>query len=75
MKKKRIIFVGFLVLIVSLCLYGYFSNNDSDADNVIRFNEFIKTDVIENNSKNIQYIIDTFTWAEIQDSGVVPQNV
>ena len=52
-KKKIIIFVGFLVLIVSLCFYGYFSNNDSDADNVISFNEFIKSDVIENNSKII----------------------
>lgn len=30
----------------------------------------------ENNSKSIQYIIDTFTWAEIQEGGqiVVPQN-
>ena len=53
MKKKIIILVGFLVLIVSLCFYGYFSNIDSDADNVISFNEFIKSDVIENNSKII----------------------
>lgn len=30
----------------------------------------------ENNSKNIQFIIDTFTWAEIQEGGyvVVPEN-
>ena len=30
----------------------------------------------ENNSKSIQFIIDTFTWAEIQEGGyvVVPEN-
>lgn len=31
--------------------------------------------IAQQNSDNIQYIIDTFTWAEIQEGGVVPQNV
>lgn len=31
--------------------------------------------IAQQNSQNIQYIIDTFTWAEIQEGGVVPQNV
>lgn len=52
------------------------TGNGSNQDLTEILNELrdLKT-IAQQNSNNIQFIIDTFTWAEIQEGGVVPQNV
>jgi hypothetical protein len=51
--KKNIIFICSLVIVVSLLISGYSINDNIKTENNISFDKFIKSDVIENNSKII----------------------